>query len=1135
MDNIMKCTPSGEQKSPWPRKTLLTMRFVILFLLLGTLQSLATVTYSQNVKLSLDMNNATVHDVISAIEKQGDFYFTYNLNQINVNRKVSVNVQNSTVNQILDQLFGEYGVDYKIENNHIVLFKKAVNEVASVKQQKTISGIVMDDQGEPIIGASVLEKGTTNGTITNIDGHFTLPIGKGTELLVSYVGYTTKVVKIGNQGSIKIVLSEDTKTLDEVVVIGYGTQKKSDVSGSVTTVSGEKLTKMPTANAEAALQGMAPGLSVNFGSGAAGSSAKLQVRGVTTWTDDSSDTAKDSPLVIIDGVPGDMSYLNPEDIKSMSVLKDAATAAIYGARAAAGVILIETHRGTMQVPRITFSAYWGMDDLPKKMDVCNSAEFINVRKMALKNAGIAENRWPKYISEYARDPSQFADTDWQDEYYRRGFTQKYNVGYTSGNETTNVALSAFYSSTDAIVIGTGEEKYGFRLNSDVKRGKFKMGESVSYSRWEADLEANSGFPSMYQVTNIEPLAFVHDENNDGGYGGAIAGMGMSDASNLVGFNNLVQYTSANDYIAASGYLQYEPIKDLIFKVQASRNMYYGSTRKFTPTYELGVMKINARASLLEQRNKTVNDLLEFTANWNKTFKEDHNIQLLFGLSQEESLYELVEASGKKFENNDMGTLGQAQEDFTVGGRETRSGLRSVFGRLNYNYKLRYMLMASFRYDGSSRFADGNKWGFFPSVSLGWNIANEPFWENMKETVSSFKFRLSYGGLGNQAIGLYKYIPKLTSNNDNLNYPFGGKDVSLGYAVTELPSANIKWETTIYKNIGIDLGLWNNKLEFSAEAYIKDTRDMLSSKRISLCTGFGPLTVNDGKLRTTGFEMQAIYHGSAGGLKYDLDMNLSHYKSVLKAMADPNYQYEYGASRTYVGGEIGEFWALKTAGIFQNEQEVKDWNKEHGYYDQNGAWQSMQPAAKPGDIRFVDQNGDGMLDSKDKINMGSGTPKVALAFNINLAYKNFDLVANFYGTFGAKRYNYTKYQLQRMDQVFNYGKDALDAWTPENPNTDVPRAVQGDPNKNNRASDRFIENGDYLRLNNLQLGYNVPARVCKDWGIANLRFYIGGTRLFTITGYKGYDPSTGSTVGQIGYDYASTPLSRTYMAGIKFGF
>ena len=265
------------------------------------------------------------------------------------------------------------------------------------------------------------------------------------------------------------------------------------------------------------------------------------------------------------------------------------------------------------------------------------------------------------------------------------------------------------------------------------------------------------------------------------------------------------------------------------------------------------------------------------------------------------------------------------------------------------------------------------------------------------------------------------------------------------------------------------------------------------------------------------------------------MNLSHYKSVLKAMADPDYLYEYGASRTYVGGEIGEFWAYKTAGIFQSEAEVKEWNKAHGYRDDNGEWQPLQPVAKPGDIRFVDQNGDGMLDSNDKVKMGSGTPKVALAFNINLEYKNFDLVANFYGHFGVKRYNYTKYQLQRMDQVFNSGKDALRAWTPTNTNTDVPRAVQGDPNKNGRSSDRFIENGGFLRLNNLQLGYNAPASFCKKLGLASLRVYIGGTRLLTFTKYKGYDPSTGATVGRIGYDYASTPLSRTYMAGLKFSF
>lgn len=400
----------------------------------------------------------------------------------------------------------------------------------------------------------------------------------------------------------------------------------------------------------------------------------------------------------------------------------------------------------------------------------------------------------------------------------------------------------------------------------------------------------------------------------------------------------------------------------------------------------------------------------------------------------------------------------------------------------------------------------------------------------------FKLRLSYGALGNQNIGLYRYIPTLSYNTHALNYPFDGRETSMGYAITAFPSSNIKWETTVYKNIGVDISLWNNKLELSAEAYIKNTRDMLSSRNISLATGYNSsILVNDGKLRTTGFEMQAIYHGKAGGLKYDLDLNLSHYKSVLKSMANPDYLYEYGALRTYVGGEIGEFWVYQTAGIFQNQAEVDEWNTAHGYKDQNGNWQPLQPVAKPGDIRFIDQNGDGMLDTNDRVKVGSGTPKVSLGFNINLTYKDFDLVANFYGDFGAKRYNYTKYQLERMDHVFNYGKNALNAWTPENPDTDIPRAVSGDPNKNSRTSTRFVENGDYLRLNNLQIGYNLPVKYCKKMGLSNLRIYVGATRLFTITNYKGYDPSTGSSVGQMGYDYAAIPLSRDFMMGLKFGF
>lgn len=579
----------GGKKTPSQSKTFSNKLLCIAVMLL--MPCFAISALAQEARISLNMQNATLRDVIAKIENQSRVYFTYNHNQIDVNRTVSINATDQTLNQVLEQLFIGSDTGYKVEDGHIVLFKKDAPQVVAAGQKRTIKGIITDDKGVPVIGASILEKNTLNGTVTEIDGTYTMTLEKSDIIVVSCIGYATKEITVGNQSTIDVVLSEDTRLLDEVVVVGYGTQKKSDVSGSVTTVSGDKLTKMPTANAEAALQGMAPGLAVNFGSGGAGSSPSLQVRGVTSWGTDN------SPLVIIDGVPGDMSYLNPEDIKSMSVLKDAATASIYGARAAAGVILIETHRGSDKTPRIQFSAYVGMDDLPKRMEVCNSEEFIKVRKMALTNAGITENRWPKYISAYEKDPSQFADTDWQKEYYRRGLTQKYNLGYVSGNKNTNLAISAFYSNTQGIVNHTGDEKFGFRVNSDVKRGKFKIGESVSYSRWTANLEASSGYPNMYQVTNIEPLVSVYDSNNEGGYGGAIEGMGMSDAANVVGYNDLVENTSTSNYISASGYLQFEPIKDLVFKFQASRNMYFDSERYFRPTYKLGVMKINTRASL----------------------------------------------------------------------------------------------------------------------------------------------------------------------------------------------------------------------------------------------------------------------------------------------------------------------------------------------------------------------------------------------------------------------------------------------------------------------------------------------------------------------------------------------------------
>lgn len=1120
------------------QKIPIAMRMTLVLLFAVFLQLQAEHLYSQDTKISLDMNNSTVEKVLQTIEQKSDYYFLYNSRLINVDRKLNIRVKDTSIATILDRMFASEKVNYEVKGSQIILSPKDIyNQITVVSQnsqaqpsQKAITGKITDTEGEPIIGANILEKDIpTNGTVTDYDGNFSLKVNQTAILQISYIGYLPQEINTTGETSFNIVLLEDTKALDEVVVIGYGTQKKSDVSGSITTVSGEKIATLPTSGASEALQGMAPGLSVNFGSGAPGQDPQMMVRGITSWG------SSNSPLVVIDGVPSDISYLNPEDIKSMTVLKDAAMAAIYGARSAAGVILIETHRGGKQTPKIQFSSFVGIDDLPKRMEVANSAEYIKINKLALTNAGIPTNRWPKYIEAYEANPSQFADTDWQSVYYRKGITQKYNISYIAGSENMNVALSGFYSSTEGVVANTSAVKYGFRLNSDVIRGNFKMGESISYGKKTDRPEANTGFPGMFQTTNIQPLIFVYDDKNEGGYGGAIAGLGMTDAANPVAFNNLIDTKNENDYITASAYLQYKPISDLTFKFQAARNIDFYHYKSFTPTYYVGANSVNTIARLTETRSRNIEDLLELTANYDKVINEEHSLQAMLGLSQEERKFDDQIGSASKFENNDMRYLRHGQDNFSVGGGFYRNALQSAFGRLSYNYDLRYMFMMSARYDGSSRFGAGNKWGFFPSASLGWNIANESFWNEMKDDISTFKFRLSYGALGNQSIGDYMYIPRLTSNTWHVNYPLDGRNINLGYAILGLPSTNIKWETTFYKNIGIDLGFWNNKLELTLEGYIKDTQDMLSSKNISLATGFGSLIVNEGKLQTKGLEFQAIYHGSIGKLKYDLDMNVSHYKSVLKQMSDPGYLYEDGPARTYVGGEIGEFWVLKTAGLFQSVQDVENWNKQYGYNDDLGNWHPLQPAAKPGDVKFIDQNNDGKLDSNDRVLVGSGNPKAVLGFNINVRYNAFDLVANFYGNFGVKRYNYMKRQLQRMDGNFNYGKDALNSWTPENTNTDIPRAVIGDPNGNIDVSDRFVENGDYLRLNNLQIGYNLPSKICKAIDIDNLRFYVGATRLFTLTNYKGYDPGTGAANGGMGVDYAIYPLSRTLIFGLKLGF
>ena len=810
MDNIMKCTPLGEQKSLWLRKTLLIMKFFVLFLLLGTVPCWAGIAYSQNVKMSLDMENTTVHDVINAIEKKGNFYFTYNLNQVNVNRKVSIKVENKTINQILDRLFSKSGIDYKIENRHIVLYKQATPEVEAVKQQKSINGIVADEQGEPIIGASVLEKGTTNGTITDLDGRFTLSIGKGTELIVSYVGYTTKTVKIGNQSTIKIVLIEDTKTLDEVVVIGYGTQKKSDVSGSVTSVSGDKLSKIPTANAEMALQGMAPGLSVNFGSGAAGSSATLQVRGVTSWKDDDGENSESNgPLVIIDGVPGNMSYLNPEDIKSISVLKDAASTALYGARGANGVVIITTKTGNTGKAKITIDAKWSMNTRGEiEYDyIKDPAEYYEVHYKSLYNNLINAGQTPEqaYITankNMVSDVKEYGGLsynvysypnneyligenghinphatlgriignyyiipdNWVDAAYETALRQEYNVNISGGNDKTQIYGSFGYLDEDGIATGISDyQRISTRLKASYQaKSWLKFGGNMSYVHSVTN-DVATGFSTAFSIAPIYPL-YLRDSNGNimQDRNGKMYDFGDTSSGPLYRpyspkLNSLNQgmmnynRTSSNTF-NGNGSMEINFLKDFkfSFNVGASIRESRNSSAE-NPYYGLS-KQTNGWVGAEHWRRATLNlqQLLNYTHSW-----ELHNVSLMLGHENYRSDYDYLYAAKTNLfsyeQNKELnGAIIGSNDESSY---RTHYNTEGYFLRAMYDYDSKYFFQFSYRRDASSNFHPEHRWGNFYSFGLAW-LLNKESWLKDINWIDLLKLKFSIGQQGNDAIRIF---------------------------------------------------------------------------------------------------------------------------------------------------------------------------------------------------------------------------------------------------------------------------------------------------------------------------------------------------------------------------------------------
>lgn len=1012
-----------------------------------------------------------------------------------------------------------------------------------------LTGTVTDETGETVIGASVLEKGTTNGVITDFDGNFTLNVSPNATMVISYVGYTAQEIPLNGQKTLKIVLKEDTEMLDEVIVVGYGTMKKSDMTGAISSVKSEDLMKRATTSATEALQGKIAGVSVLKSGGNAGASISVKIRGIKTM-------GNNEPLYIIDGYPGDINTINPQDIESMEILKDGAAAAIYGSVAANGVVIVSTKNGKAGEMKVSFNTYMTVNSVAKKFDMLDADGYLKVHNMMYENA-IAINpkqRKPVYLTlKDGKNPTG-ADSDWQDEMLRTGIAQNYYVNIIGGSDVAKYSVSYGHADEKGIFRGNSYIQDNARLKLNARKYIFDFDAGLNFKVTQSKQPQYS----LKEMYSISPLVPILDENQTYGYG--LTDMSVDGAKLEFPTNRNVM---ADDHYRNRKYTGYDITGNigltmkfapwLTFKTSYTYNGYYYNDRYHRAKYEANAQEPSLYPYNYEYNSyyyqQTFENILTFMKDYGK-----HSITAMVGSSiistrQDKSS---VSVEGKKTEYEVIdGGLNTSEVpggffdptsptiDAGIGGTFIGSGSfydynrASFFGRFNYSYASRYLLQLTIRSDGSSKFGKNNRWGTFPSVAVGWRISEESFFPK-NTPISNLKFRASWGRLGSESALGYYYAPTMTnSNRQSMSYLQGGNPWS-GMSNLYLVNDDLRWETTDTKNIGFDFGLFNNKLNGSINYYYNTTEDLLIEKVMPPSAGIYNPTVNVGKMVNKGFELELNYGDNVNGFEYNVGLNLSTIKNEM-LKADPN-QILYGSpwkgdghavNQTLKGYPVAGFWLYQADGIFQSDAEAA------AYVNSKG--ERLQPNAYAGDIRFIDSNGDGSIDSSDKVYSGSGIPKVEANLSFSGSYKNFDLSFQFGSAWGHKLYNVNRLYYEGMEAGRNFFSTTLDAWTPQNTNTNMPRAILNDLNQNTRESTRFLENGNFVRLRQLQLGYSLSKAVARKIYLEKCRLYVSGENLFTITKYSGIDPEFSSSILNTGVDSFVYPFTRSFVVGLQVTF
>ncbi|MFN7115761.1 MAG: SusC/RagA family TonB-linked outer membrane protein [Saprospiraceae bacterium] len=983
-----------------------------------------------------------------------------------------------------------------------------------------VSGVVTDQTGIPLPGATVVIKNTTTGTVTDENGAYVLETS-GDTIVVSFIGYATQEIAVGGRSVVNVTLEDESTQLNEIVVIGYQEVRKRDLTGAVAVIRPTDANRNVASTIAESIQGLASGVTVR-NTGAPGAAAKIDIRGAGTF-------AGNNPLYIIDGMYSDATPdFNPNDVESIQILKDASAAAIYGSRAANGVIIITTKQGREGPMRISGSVKAGVQQIRKTWDMMGSEEYVNTARQIYQNAG------QTLPSSLVNPPN--VNTDWQDEFLRTGDVQDYNLTLSGGSSTANFLISGNFFSNTGPVIDNEFQRGSLRINTSGERGRFRIGENLSFSYTHDDFIASDIFTNPFvDMITMLPILPVQDVTRFGGptnpEGWAIGDEAAPTlAANVIALQNLQQNNQRNYKLRGNAFAEYRLFDFLNYRFNVGTELSFdhfegfrrpGTVRQGTPS---------PLATLDENRANFRSFLFEHTLNFDKTFGR-HRINSVVGISNQRITREILIGQKSNLPliegTNYFTNLNQGDAP-AVNGRTDQYAILGYLGRLNYTFADKYLVSLTFRRDGDSRFGRDYRWGNFPAASVAWRISQEPFFKST--WLSDLKVRASYGELGNsEFLSPWQYNYRI---NPFPRAVFGNDEEQLGATNTQLANPDLRWETKKTTNFGLDAAFFNSQLSLSAEYFIAKTEDVLTSIPLPGTAGNAGANppVNAASLENRGFELSTTFRPALqGDFNWNVTLNLTSIRNKVTGLGNigSDTYIQVGDARTQIGRAIGEWYVLQTDGIFQTQQEVEA--------------HKIQPNAKPGDIRYVDTDGDGKLDlDKDRVFAGSPWADLEAGLILGASFKGLSFSMQWYGVFGNQIYNRPRYNVDRMDQNTNF-RAGIQPWTPQNPNTDFPRVAIGNADEGIRQNvlpftDRWLEDGSYVRLRNIEIGYTFPSGSLSNIGFDNIRVYVSGQNLLTITDYTGLDPDiTGVNIFERGLDNGQYPALRIFSAGVNFGF